>query len=519
MLDKLTNLIRDITDHPADPFPADARGLPQAVSTPIISLSPGERFELRAEIVRKQVGRRTLKMLAYNGSIPGPTLRVQQGSQVVVHFTNNMELETTVHWHGLRLEHRYDGVPEGEHQGMQPPVQPGETFTYHLRFPDAGLFWYHPHVREDYTQEHGMYGNIIVEPADPNYWAPVNRELTLVLDDILIRQGKVVPFSQSESNRTAAGRFGNVMLVNGETDYRLQAQRGETVRFYITNTANVRTFNVAIPGARMKLVGVDSGRVEQEQFVENLLISPSERLVVDVLFEQAGELPLEHRTPQNSYRLARVTVSDEPPPISYVADFNTSRRAAEFAPERERLAADLAREPDKVLALVGEMGGHGDMGSHLGDGIEWEDAMELHNRLTNPGNMQWKLVDRAGGQANHDIDWRFTLGDRVKIRIVNEAHADHPMQHPIHFHGQRFLVLARDGVPVANLGWKDTVLVRKGETVDILLECSNLGSWMAHCHIAEHVEGGMMLTFHVVEPGSEGSVPMAHHDHTSHRNH
>jgi FtsP/CotA-like multicopper oxidase with cupredoxin domain len=108
------------------------------------------------------------------------------------------------------------------------------------------------------------------------------------------------------------------------------------------------------------------------------------------------------------------------------------------------------------------------------------------------------LVDRVTGRRNADIDWSFTVGDRVKIRIVNEMDSDHPMHHPIHFHGAgRFLVLARDGVSEPNLVWKDTVLVRMGQVVDLVLDVSNPGLWMAHCHIAEHTEGGMMFSFNV----------------------
>ena len=114
--------------------------------------------------------------------------------------------------------------------------------------------------------------------------------------------------------------------------------------------------------------------------------------------------------------------------------------------------------------------------------------------------MFWKLVDRETGAENHDIRWSFALGDRTKIRIVNDPHSDHPMQHPFHIHGERFLVLSRDGVPNENLVWKDTVLVRTGETVDLVVEMSNPGRWMAHCHIAEHLEGGMMLSFSVTQP-------------------
>jgi FtsP/CotA-like multicopper oxidase with cupredoxin domain len=134
------------------------------------------------------------------------------------------------------------------------------------------------------------------------------------------------------------------------------------------------------------------------------------------------------------------------------------------------------------------------------DGIEWEDDMAEVNRLTTPSNTRWKIVERETGAEGHQIDWTFRVGDRVKLRLVNELDSDHPMQHPFHVHGAgRFLVLARDGKPETNLVWKDTVLVRTGETVDILLDVTNPGLWMAHCHIAEHHEGGMMFSFRVEE--------------------
>jgi FtsP/CotA-like multicopper oxidase with cupredoxin domain len=120
------------------------------------------------------------------------------------------------------------------------------------------------------------------------------------------------------------------------------------------------------------------------------------------------------------------------------------------------------------------------------------------NQASDSGNMIWQLIDRQTGAKNADIDWDFTVGDRVKIRLVNEMDSDHPMHHPFHVHGAgRFLVLSRDGQPEANLVWKDTVLLRAGETVDILLDVSNPGLWMAHCHIAEHNQSGMMFSFNV----------------------
>jgi FtsP/CotA-like multicopper oxidase with cupredoxin domain len=565
-------------------FPTETAGLPAAQSPDVIELADRDEFELRIAPVAKRLGDATVRMLAYNGSVPGPTLRVQQGSEVVVHAVNEGDLEATVHWHGLRLENRYDGTHE-----TQAPIPVGGTFSYRITFPDPGVYWYHPHIREDYGQEMGLYGNIVVVPEERGYWPPVNRELTLTLDDILLEDGKVAPFSLHHAMYTAMGRFGNVLLTNGEPELALTARKGEVVRFYLTDTANTRVFNVALPGARMKRVGGDSGHYEREEFVEGVIIAPSERVVVDVLFEEAGELTLEHRTPDRTYPLATVTVTDEQAEPSFAAEFANLRTHADMTAAREGVAAYLEAEPDKMLALAAEMdmgepdvpagaavaytcpmhpevisdapgkcpkcgmkllatavaplayacpmhpevrrgqpdrcpkcgmklvpaqlvqkpaAGHdADAGEHAhGDeahahdagGIEWEDDMVEVNRMTTPANMRWKLIDRSTGAEGAAIDWRFRVGDRVKIRLVNEMESDHPMHHPFHIHGAgRFLILARDGAVEPNLVWKDTVLVPTGQVVDLLLEVTNPGRWMAHCHIAEHHESGMMFSFNV----------------------
>ena len=151
--------------------------------------------------------------------------------------------------------------------------------------------------------------------------------------------------------------------------------------------------------------------------------------------------------------------------------------------------------------LVGEAHEHGGHEHSTAEGIEWEDDMVDVNKLTTPANMRWKLIDRDADAENQAIEWRFRVGDRVKIRLLNEMAGDHPMHHPFHIHGAgRFLVLARDGTVEPNLVWTDTVLIPAGQTVDILLEVSNPGRWMAHCHIAEHHESGMMFSFDV-SPG------------------
>ena len=505
-------------------------------------------FDLRIHPVTKTIGDNAYRMFAYNGSVPGPLLRVRQGSEIFVNVLNELDIESTVHWHGLRLENAFDGVP---HE-TQAPIPPGGRYIHRLQFPDAGVYWYHPHMREDFEQEMGLYGNIVVVPSDPDYWPPVDHEAFYMLDDILIEDGHIAPFSEDHSNYTAMGRFGNVVLVNGETNQTLHVRAGEVVRFSLTNSANTRVFKVAVPGNRMKLVGSDGGRYEHEAWAHDIVIAPSERFIVDVLFDTPGEFMLEHQTPGKVYPLVSINVADDRVETEAAARFADMRANADMVAERRRIARYVDAPPDKILALVAEMdfdepagattytcpmhpevvrdepgscpkcgmklmpvapeptappvdagssgGGHAhghDHGDAMADGIEWEDMMVDVNRQTTPENMRWKLVDRATGAENHEIDWTFNVGDQVKIRLVNEMDSDHPMHHPFHIHGERFLVLARDGLEEPNLVWKDTVLVRTGQTVDILMDASNPGWWMAHCHIAEHSESGMMFNFRV----------------------
>ncbi len=486
----------------------ETSGSAPATATQIVELADGATYDLEASFVEKEINGASFEMLAYNGSIPGPTLKVQQGSTITINFTNNTNIETTLHSHGVRLDNAFDGVPDV----TQEAIQPGETFTYSVRFDDAGVFWYHPHLREDYAQDMGLYGNYIIV-ADEEEWSPVNREETLMVDDILMQGDELASYSFDEITHTLMGRFGNTMLVNGSTDYSLTAKKGEVIRFYITNTANTRVFNLSIPGVQMKLVGADNGLYEYDEWADEVLLGPSERAIVEVMFPESGDFSLLHKTPDRTYTLADVTVSDEEVSESYADDFNTLKTHQITIASIDPYRSAFDRAPDKSLTVnldMKSMGGshsmHGGMmmdDSEMGmmsDGepIEWEDTMSMMNSTSNADTLEWQLVDEDTKKTNEDIDdWNFTQGDVVKIQIANPDDTTHPMQHPIHIHGQRFLILSVDGVESDNLVWKDTVLIPSGSTVELLVEMSNPGDWMIHCHIPEHLESGMMMPFNV----------------------
>jgi hypothetical protein len=329
----------------ADVLITATEGLPDVAPPSVIRLRDGDHLDLDISPVRKGIDGDDLRMLAYKGSIPGPTLRVDQGSEITVRVTNSGDVETTVHWHGLRLENRYDGV---RHE-TQEPIPIGGSFTYAVQFADAGFYWYHPHMREGFAQEIGLYGTIVVEPSEPSYWPAVDRDLTIVLDDLLVEDGHVAPFNRS----TATGRFGNKMLINGQTEFSGEAALGEVVRLYVVNTAN-SIFNFAVRGARMKLVGGDSGRYERETFVDEVLLAPSERAVIDVLFNTSGEVSLEHRTPDHVYDLGGFTVTRRSSSKA-AASFEVLRTDPELNAEHHSIEHDLKRSPDKVLAFFSRM--------------------------------------------------------------------------------------------------------------------------------------------------------------------
>ncbi len=503
-----------------DPLQGDFSRYKEVTEPQVMDLTQVEVFELKATMVKQAIAGKIFKRFAYNGSIPGPLFKVKQGKTAKIRFTNDTDVDTSIHSHGLRHSWKMDGqVPTS-----QAAVKPGESFLYELQFPDAGLFWYHPHLREDYQQDMGLVGNFWVEPQTDTHWNAVTREETLMLDDVLAKAP--VPYPIHHASHALMGRFGDTMLVNGKEPHKGPFTPGQVVRYFITNAANTRTFRIQFKGAQMKLVGSDLSRLETEIHVDAVTIAPGERYIVEVKFPKSGLVKLENATPMGSALLMEFQSNGKKSVSIFKADFKQLRKNKDVTRELKRALEQSQKELPLSLTLdLKQVNKHGKesslMDHHAMDHshhfhstvaptpkirdvpwlphpskVEWEDTMSSVNSKSNSSTLSWMMIDQSK-KENMNVNWNLKKGASYRISIKNPKSGTHPMQHPIHFHGQRFFVDQVNGKKVKNRAWKDTVLVGQGDTVELILEASNPGKWMAHCHIAEHLTSGMMTGFEV----------------------
>lgn len=483
-----------------------------ALAKPSSIVELGSEYEITADIVEFSIEGVSMVGNGYNQEIPGPLLRAEKNQRTAVRFTNNLDEPTTIHWHGLRHNIKDDGVP-GVSQAM---VEPGESYTYNLFFPDEGLFWYHPHVREDRQQDKGLAG--LIRVGESQY-----EEEYIVLDDLFVQQEMNFNYGEEHANFALMGRYGNKLLINGESSFSTTMKTGEIKRFFFTNVANARPFRIHFEDANVKAVGGDIGDYAQQAEVDHVIIAPAERVAVDVQYLEVGTYNVIHESADElEYIIGTIEVMQG----DSVEDFSIQINQ-EVQDEVESFRQYFNKEIDYTLTLnventmMANMPCHEMAGVWMGDcdfeelesqgllekdeddprhegGIEWEDEMQMMNLMSTSENTKWQLIDQDGN-INMDIDMNAKVGDVLRIRINNTLKSAHPMQHPIHLHGQRFLVSNIDGEELETMGWEDTVLVPVGSVADIIVDVTNPGEWMIHCHIAEHLEAGMMASFIVEE--------------------
>lgn len=394
---------------------------------------------------------RPLHVWAYNGQVPGPTFRIRLGERIRITFANRLPVETTVHWHGVRVPNVMDGAA-----GVtQPPVPPGGRFVYEFVPKDAGTFWFHPHIRSSEQVERGLFGVLVVDDPEP---PPYSRDVVWVVDDWrLASDGQIDPRFNTPHDLAHDGRWGNVVTVNGRTTEELVVRPGERVRLRLVNTANGRVFRLDWAGLDATIIAVDGMYARAPVAATGFELSPGNRLDVDVRIPATGRWVVTDHFGRNSFPVATiradgapVATPDFPPP--------TGARVPAW-----REAATLA--PTKEYALDARRGG--------------------------PFGLEWMLGD--DGPHAHHAGTVLPRSQFTKLRFTNRTYRLHPM----HVHGMFFKVLARNGAPVDEPFWRDTALVHARETVDVGMVPLDVGRWMLHCHVLEHQEAGMMTTVEV----------------------
>jgi FtsP/CotA-like multicopper oxidase with cupredoxin domain len=386
------------------------------------------------------------------GTVPGPLLRAKQGDEVIVHFRNELpDDETTIHWHGLRLNPESDGSP-----ATQVPVRPGDDYEYRFTAKDASSFWYHPHVRGYEQIERGLYAPLVVTGGVE---IDVAADRYLVLDDVKLDADGSLNGDTTELDRML-GRQGNVLLVNGQqTPRQLRVAAGSRERWRFVNSANGRYFNLRIPGAELLVIGSDGGILPKPYPAETLLITPGERYDVLVSFESGSG---GSTTLQNVYYDRGHDIPDPGPvdlvQVSYGPSIGTPQPLPETWRDLPRLTVD---DTTPVRAFVLE-------------------------ELEMPGVPVSFTINGERWPDNRMVEVR--QGDTEIWEVKNDA----PMDHPFHLHGMFFEVQPTGGVPFLPDGWKDTVNIPQNSSVRLAVRYDPAGMWMFHCHILEHAELGMM---------------------------
>ena len=396
---------------------------------------------------------------AYNGAVPGPALRFRQGERLKLEVENALGVDTTVHWHGIRLPNAMDGVP-GVTQ--KPIAAQGGKFLYEFDLPDAGTYWYHPHLGDGEQLGRGLYGALIVEERDP---PAVDRDLVWVLSDWrLDREARNRPDFGHPMDASHAGRIGNTVTLNGAIPEFFDVRPGERLRLRLINASNARIYGLNFEGHEPWVIALDGHPVAPHWF-GRVVLGPGMR--ADLILDCAAAPGSVHRLVDDFYRgrayeLLKLAYRGEKP----------LRQSFEPAP---RLPANPVKEPAASAERHRIVFGGGAMGA-------------VPNQREHRG-VFWTVNGKPLGHDHqaHAPLLGLKLGQSYAVEFVNDT----GWHHPIHLHGHVFRVLSKNGKEVLPRQWADTVLLDPQSRAEIAFVADNAGDWMLHCHVLEHQASGM----------------------------
>jgi len=425
--------------------------------------------------------RPTTKVWCYDGRVPGPEIRVRQGELVRIVVKNNLSEGTTVHWHGIRLPIAMDGVP-----GIsQPPIAPGETFTYEFTPPDAGTFWYHPHANSLQQLGRGMAGALIVEEIQP---VPVDRDIVWMLADWrLTSDGQIASGFGNGMEAAMSGRVGNTVTVNGVISEAEPVRAGERIRLRLINSSLARIMALRFERHRPIIVAIDGQPCDpHEPDGGRILLGPAMR--VDLVLDMHGQPGQRYRVVDDfyeglSYWLTQLSYSSAPPLRAHALDPPLA------LPPNPVLEPELGAAERHVVTLEGGMMGGMGMGGMMGGGM-------MGRMMTMRDRTAWAMNGTSmTGEGQSDMPPLLKL--QLKSSYILSLRNDTAWWHPMHLHGHSFRVLSRNGTPVSHRQWADTVLVPPNEITEIAFVADNPGDWMLHCHVTDHQVSGMMALLRV----------------------
>jgi FtsP/CotA-like multicopper oxidase with cupredoxin domain len=449
-------------------FLAVAAGL---VASPCVVAAVREWRTLRTSVARVAIAgapHPQTEVWSYDASVPGPVLRYKRGDRLRIRVDNQLAQATTIHWHGVRVPNAMDGVPHV----TQPPIAAGASFDYEFALPDAGTFWYHPHLGNPEQVARGLYGALVVEEEKP---PAVDRDVVWVLGDWrLDRDARIVENFRNFMDASHAGRIGNTVTINGTVPQSFEVRPGERIRLRLVNAASARIYALDFRGHDPVVIAHDAHAVEPYRLDGGrVVLGPGMR--TDVILDATGDPRSVHTVVDDFYAARAYRLID----LRYAA--GRGRGRPRRAPAR--LEANPVSEPDLANAIRHEIRFEGGMGGALPPGSE---SMTAGNARS-----LWTVNGKALNDDQHHGHaplFDLALGRSYVLDLVNDT----AWHHPIHLHGHVFRVLTIDGKPTQRREWRDTVLLDPDSRAQIAFKADNAGDWMLHCHVLEHQASGMM---------------------------
>ncbi|MGG8381549.1 multicopper oxidase family protein [Bacillus sp. R-CC1] len=503
----------------------DKKTIQAETATKPLKVEKGPEVTLVAKEEKQKLGNGVIvPVWTFNGSSPGPEIRVKKGEKVKVTLKNELSAPVSIHWHGYPVPNNMDGIP-----GVtQDAVEPGKSFTYEFEANVPGTYWYHSHQDSVNQLDRGLYGALIVEDTKEKYdkdytlmldeWVTDKEEMNKQLKEMtkgqignkskgneneeknddkngMAHSGMDMGSDQKDSGNMAGMDHGNMKMeghdmsmydlftINGKSGdlvVPLKVNKGDKVRLRLVN-AGYLSHDIHVHGHDIKVIATDGQPINDPKVIKDKVISiaPGERYDIEFTANKTGKWYVEDHSKNKGAKGMKAVI-----------EYDGSKEMKDKADEKEKLPkVDIMKYGTKKLGSF-----------PLNQEYTATYNMDLNTQMN--GN---EMVYTINGKVFPDIDpIQVKKGDLVKVKLVNRSKMD---DHPMHLHGHFFQVLSKDGKPIEGSPIvKDTLNLRPGEEYEVAFAADNPGEWMFHCHDLHHASAGMVTEVNYTDYES-GYVP------------